>query len=78
MINDWNGHVVDAGSLSSFKNLLNEYWKDCHYYYSECMYVNRIHRLCLFPFYKCPDATTIKFLGCLQCLLSSVSLIVST
>ena len=36
IINDWNGlpdHVVDAGSLSSFKNLLDKHWKDCHYYY---------------------------------------------
>ena len=41
VINDWNGlpdHVVDAGSLSSFKNLLDKHWKDCHYYYIECMY----------------------------------------
>ena len=38
VINDWNGlpdHVVDAESLSSFKNILDEHWKDCHYCYSD-------------------------------------------
>ena len=53
VINVWNSlpdYVVNADSLTSFKNLLDEQWVDYHYNAGLiCMYLSRIHRLCLFP-----------------------------
>ena len=53
VINDWNSlpsYVVDAPSLSSFMNLLDEHWTNYQYNcIDKCVFMIRIHRLCLFP-----------------------------
>ena len=38
VINDWNSlpnYIVNADSLTSFKNLLDEHWFDYHYFYDD-------------------------------------------
>ena len=38
VINDWNSlpdYIINADSLTSFKNLLDKHWTDYHYFYND-------------------------------------------
>jgi len=68
VINDWNNlpaNVVNAHSLSCFKNLLEKHWTDSQY---DCIdnlcFVTRIHRLCLFPVHLTLIAANTKLIYC--------------